>query len=114
MKVLIAEDQEQTGRLLANLLRAWGYDTDVVHDGGAALEQLRGGDPPRLALLDWQMPGLDGIEVCRRHRQDGGPYAYLILITGQGGRQQLLDGLEAGADEFLTKPVDDAELKARL
>src|SRR5262249_4891026 len=65
--------------------------------------------------LDWLMPGLDGIEVCRRYRQDDeGPYAYLVLMTAQGGREPMLDGLEAGADDFLCKPVDAAELKARL
>jgi len=114
MKILIAEDKEHVSRLLSDLLRAWGHESVVVHDGQAALEVLQGPDPPRLALLDWLMPGLDGIEVCRLLRQDSASYPYLILITGQGGRQQLLDGLEAGADEFLTKPVDEAELKARL
>ena len=115
MKLLIAEDEESLGHLLEVQVRSWGYEAVVVHDGEAALAALRAPEAPRLALLDWLMPGLDGIEVCRRLRQDVDcPYPYLILVTGQGGRQQMLEGLEAGADEFLAKPVDAAELKARL
>lgn len=115
MKILIAEDQVHVGRLLESMLRPWGYEAIVVHDGLAALEALRAVDGPRLALLDWVMPGLDGIEVCRRFRDEiGRPYAYLLLVTGAGGRQQMLEGLEAGADDFLAKPVDPAELRARL
>lgn len=115
MKVLIADDQVHACQLLAGLLRRWGYETVAVHDGLSALEGLRDDGGPRLALLDWLMPGLDGIEVCRRLRQDvHRPYPYLILVTGQGGRQQMLEGLEAGADDFLAKPVDEAELRARL
>ncbi len=115
MRVLIAEDHPHLGPLLREQLRPWGYEVVLVHDGCAALEAMCAPDAPRLALLDWLMPGLDGIEVCRRLRaESASPYAYLILMTGQGGRQQMLDGLEAGADEFLTKPVEPAELKARL
>src|SRR5258707_6175880 len=115
MKILIAEDHAPSGRVLGELLQAWGYEAAIVHDGQQALEALRGPHAPRLALLDWQMPGLDGIEVCRRLRQEGDqPYAYLLLLTGLGGRQEMLAGLEAGADDFLTKPIDEAELKARL
>jgi diguanylate cyclase (GGDEF)-like protein len=114
MRILIAEDEVNLGHLLKEQLSLWGYEAAVVHDGLAALEALRAVDAPRLALLDWLMPGLDGIEVCRRLRQDGYAYPYLILLTGQGGREQMIEGLAAGADEFLTKPVDAAELKARL
>lgn len=115
MKVLIAEDQIQTSKILAGLLDSWGYEVFVVHDGKAALDALQAINSPRLALLDWQMPGLDGIEVCRHVRsQADSPYTYLMIMTGQGGRQQMLEGLEAGADDFLSKPVDDAELKVRL
>jgi diguanylate cyclase (GGDEF)-like protein len=115
MRILIAEDQIHLSRLLRKMLHSWGYEVAVVHDGLAALEALRAPDAPRLALLDWLMPGLDGIEVCRRVRADAGrPYTYLVLVTGQGGREQMLDGLEAGADDFLLKPVETAELRARL
>jgi len=115
VKILVAEDHVHTSRALGNLLQSWGYEAAIVHDGREALEAMRGPHAPRLALLDWQMPGLDGIEVCRRLRQEGDqPYAYLLLLTGLGGRQEMLAGLEAGADDFLTKPFDEAELKARL
>jgi diguanylate cyclase (GGDEF)-like protein len=115
MKILIAEDDPLLGQLLCEQLRPWGYEAVLHHDGLAALEVLRSPDSPRLALLDWLMPGLDGIEICRRIRAEASdPYPYLILMTGQGGRQQMLEGLEAGADEFLAKPVEPIELKARL
>jgi len=115
MRILIAEDHVHLSHLFEDLLRPWGYDPVLVHDGTAALEALSGPDAPRLAVLDWRMPGLDGIEVCRRLRADPTrPYAYLVLLTGQGGRREMLEGLEAGADDFLTKPADEAELKARL
>src|SRR3989442_5131303 len=107
MKVLIAEDQIHLSRLLAELVQGWGYEAVVVHDGLAALKVLQAPDAPRLALLDWLMPGSDGIEACRAVRKSAeGPYTYIILMTGQGGRQCMLDGLEAGADDFLVKPVD--------
>jgi diguanylate cyclase (GGDEF)-like protein len=115
MKILIAEDQVHVGRLLEGMLRTWGYEAVVVHDGLSALEALRAPGGPQLALLDWVMPGMDGIEVCRHFRREAGrPYAYLVLVTGAGGRQEMLDGLEAGADDFLAKPIDPAELRARL
>jgi two-component system cell cycle response regulator len=115
MKILIADDQQILASLLQDQVRAWGYDAQVVPDGFAALQVLRAPDAPRLALLDWVMPGLDGIEVCRRLRRDADrQYTYLVLATGYGGRQEMLDGLEAGADDFLSKPIDPAELKARL
>ncbi len=114
MRILIADDESHSGNLLAALVQPWGYEPVVVHDGLAALAALNAPDAPRLALLDWKMPGPDGIEVCREVRKADQPYSYLILVTGLGGRQQMLEGLEAGADEFLTKPVEPAELKARL
>jgi two-component system cell cycle response regulator len=115
MKTLIAEDHVHSGRMLHELLKMWGYDATIVHDGQQALDALRGPHAPRLAVLDWQMPGLDGIEVCRRLRQEGDqPYPYLLLLTGLGGRREMLEGLDSGADDFLTKPFDEAELKARL
>jgi diguanylate cyclase (GGDEF)-like protein len=115
MKILIADDQLSLAHALSEQVRPWGFDAQVVPDGLAALETLRADDAPRMALLDWLMPGLDGIEVCRQLRRDAScPYPYLILVTGQGGREEMSAGLEAGADDFLVKPFDAAELKARL
>ncbi|HYT91896.1 MAG TPA: diguanylate cyclase [Gemmataceae bacterium] len=115
MRLLVAEDHVHLGQMLKDMLHAWGYDPIVVNDGLAALDILQGANAPRLALLDWIMPGLDGIQVCREVRKDiGRPYTYLVLVTGQGGKQEMLDGLEAGADDYLVKPIDAHELKARL
>jgi diguanylate cyclase (GGDEF)-like protein len=115
MKLLIADDQPYLRALLQEQVRPWGYETFFAEDGFAALQALLAPDGPKLALLDWLMPGLDGIEVCRRFRQEEeGAYVYLVLMTGQGGREAMLEGLQAGADDFLCKPIDAAELKARL
>jgi diguanylate cyclase (GGDEF)-like protein len=115
MKILIAEDHPELGRLLAEQVHAWGYQPAIVHDGLAALAALREGDAPRLALLDWLMPGMDGIEVCRQLRAEPErAYGHLILMTGVNGRAEMLAGLEAGADDFLVKPFDPGELRARL
>ena len=115
MRILIAEDDVVTGRNIAESLAPWGYEPTLVHDGQAALELLRAEDAPSLALLDWKMPRLDGIEVCRRIRAEGGrPYTYVVMLTGMTGRRTMLAGLDAGADDFLVKPFDSQELHARL
>ncbi len=115
MKILVADDNTTLVMTLAGVLRYWDYDVTVAQDGDGALEALLAPDAPRLALLDWHMPGLDGIEVCRRVRAEPGrPYSYLLLMTGEASREAMLDALEAGADDFLAKPVEDVELKARL
>ncbi len=114
-KILIAEDHPDQARLLATILRRWGYDPLVVHDGLSALRVLQSPDAPRLVLLDWGLPEMDGIEVCEEVRKNSpGPYTYIVLVTGRAGREERLAGLEAGADDFLSKPVDEPELKARL
>jgi diguanylate cyclase (GGDEF)-like protein len=115
MRLLIAEDHIQTSRLLQMMLSRWGYEPVVVEDGLAALEALREPDAPRLALLDWGLPGLNGIEVCRELRKDlSRPYTYVVLVTGHGRKEDMLDGMDAGADDYLVKPVDAHELRARL
>jgi diguanylate cyclase (GGDEF)-like protein len=115
MTVLIADDDPDTASTLAVLARSWGYDPVTLNDGQAAFACLQGPDPPRLAVLDWFMPGLNGIDICRALRQDSGrPYTYVILVTGRGGREEMLAGLEAGADDYLVKPVDPNEMRARL
>jgi two-component system cell cycle response regulator len=115
VKTLIAEDNPVFRRLLQNMLVKWGYEVVVATDGIEAWQHLQMEDPPRLAILDWMMPGLDGVEVCRRvrsHRQE--PYIYLLLLTAKNQHQDLLAGLEAGADDYLTKPFDNQELRVRL
>jgi two-component system cell cycle response regulator len=115
MRVLIADDDMAATGTLAVLARHWAYDPVIVHDGQAALTSLREQDAPRLAVLDWFMPRMNGIDVCREIRKDSHrPYSYVILVTGRGGKDEMLDGLLAGADDYLVKPVDPSELHARL
>jgi diguanylate cyclase (GGDEF)-like protein len=115
MRVLIADDNRDAALTLAVLLRAWGFEPVVVYDGPDALAMLQEPGAPRLALLDWVMPELDGIEICRQLREvSERPYTYIILVTGRGSREQRVDGLRAGADDYLVKPVDVDELQARL
>ena len=113
MRILIAEDDPVTARILDQLGRTWGYEMMLVKDGPASLAELQKGDGPQLALLDWVMPGMDGPEVCRRVREAGGSN-YLILITAKDNRADIVAGLDAGADDYLVKPFDPAELRARI
>jgi two-component system cell cycle response regulator len=115
MKILIADDDRMNRRLLEKTLEREGYEVIAVDNGRLALEQLTVPDGPRLALLDWMMPELDGPGVCRgvrtRHEM---PYVHIVLLTSRGSKQDVVSGLEAGADDYLTKPWDSAELTARL
>ena len=115
MKVLVAEDDALSRMLLQRTLQRAGYEVAAVEDGCRALAELSKEDPPRLALLDWIMPGRDGIEVCRevRRRRDHA-YTYLVLLSSRETKQDIVQGLESGADDYLTKPYDADELKARL
>ncbi len=113
--VLIAEDDPVSRRILNTFLVKWGYDVTVVTDGAAALAVLEGDNSPRLAVLDWMMPGLEGVQVCQRIRErPDRPYVYVLLLTARSEKQDLLRGLELGADDYLTKPFDAAELRARI
>lgn len=115
MKVLLADDDPLYARVLRSLLAGWGYDVVAVADGSAAWLALSGDQAPRLALLDWVMPGLDGQQVCQELRARPGEwYTYVILLTAKGEKNDLVLGLEAGADDYLVKPFEPAELKARL
>lgn len=115
MKILIAEDDPVSRRVLEVFLKKWGYMAIPVGNGADALALLETDDAPRLAILDWMMPGMEGTEVCRRVRQQTGkPYIYLLLLTARGQKQNLLEGLQSGADEYLAKPFDAEELRARL
>jgi CheY-like chemotaxis protein len=115
VKVLIADDDVVTRRLLEATLNSWSYEVCSATDGAEALRILEGGARPDIALLDWQMPEKDGPEVCRiiRARPQTLP-VYLILLTTLGGRQNIVQGLQAGADDYITKPFDREELHARL
>ncbi|MCJ7544324.1 MAG: diguanylate cyclase [Phycisphaerae bacterium] len=116
MRALIAEDDSVSRRVLQATLAKWGYDVVVAHDGQQAWEILRQADGPNLAILDWMMPNMDGVEVCRRVRsitaQRG--YIYVILLTAKGRKEDLIDGMDGGADDYLVKPVDLAEFRAHL
>jgi predicted signal transduction protein with EAL and GGDEF domain len=114
-RILIADDDAVTRRLLQKTLERVGYEVIVVEDGHMALQYLSSKFGPRLALLDWLMPGLDGLEVCREIRRHSEyPYIYIILLSSKTAKEEIVSGLEAGADDYLTKPCNSEELKARL
>jgi diguanylate cyclase (GGDEF)-like protein len=101
--------------MLRNLLKKWGYDPVIARDGNEALRILQSEDAPRLAVLDWMMPGTDGVEVCRQVRAaNREPYIYILLLTSRADSQDLVDGMDAGADDYLTKPFNAPELRVRL
>ncbi|MFQ5830397.1 MAG: diguanylate cyclase [Candidatus Methylomirabilia bacterium] len=115
MKILVAEDDLAVRSLLRAALVQWGYEVLVASDGVEAWHMLQAEDPPRLAILDWLMPGVDGLEVCRRVRQsEQEPYIYIILLTGKGGKEDVIKGMKAGADDYLSKPFNPHELQVRL
>jgi len=115
MRVLVADDSAISRRLLEAALTKWGFEVVIATDGSQAWECLRTDSAPRLAILDWMMPGLSGPEVCRRVRESGGDrYTYILLVTSRGQREDVIEGMEAGADDYLTKPFDQNELKVRL
>ena len=115
MKILIAEDDPVSRHMLQARLVEWGYDVQMAVDGVEAWEALHSADAPRLAIVDWVMPGLDGPEFCRRARRDPAVRStYIILLTAREGRQDLVAGLQSGADDYVTKPFDSEELQARI
>ena len=115
MRVVIAEDDRVTGEILARTLQRWEYQTALVSDGAEAWERLRTASEPTLAILDWMMPGMDGPDVCRRVRTEL-PLAnmYLLLVTARESRGDVIAGLDAGADDYIIKPFDPDELRARV
>jgi sigma-B regulation protein RsbU (phosphoserine phosphatase) len=115
MRILIAEDDPMSGFLLKTTLTNWSHEVIATTDGSQALEILQSDNPPPLAVLDWMMPLLDGTEICRRLRASSEAASiYIIMLTAKGERKDRLDGLAAGADDYLTKPFDAEELKARV
>lgn len=115
MRILIAEDDPVSRRLLEAKLVKWGYDVVVTCDGDEAWAALRSEDTPQLAILDWMMPGVDGVEICRRIRKEARePYTYIILLTALHRDEDIVTGMEAGADDYITKPFKANELQVRL
>jgi two-component system cell cycle response regulator len=115
VKVLVADDSPISRHLLQVSLCSAGYETCLVPDGVEALRVLEQDESPKLVILDWMMPHLDGVEVCRAiKKRVAEPYVYIILLTAKGHQEEINEGLEAGADDYITKPFDLQELKARL
>ena len=114
-KVLVAEDEPLSRRLLRAQLESAGYDVVTAENGAEAWEILQSADAPGLAIVDWMMPGLDGLEICRRLRcGETRRYVYVILVTARDRPSDVVAGLDAGADDYLTKPFDWNELHSRL
>jgi diguanylate cyclase (GGDEF)-like protein len=115
LRALVAEDDPMFRRIMQSWLMAWGHEVTVVENGALAWNVLQEDHPPELLILDWVMPEIDGTELCRRIReQQRSRYQYILLVTGKNDRQDVVRGLDAGADDYLTKPFDRDELRARL
>jgi two-component system, cell cycle response regulator len=115
VKVLIADDSVVSRHLLEATLRKWGYEVTVACDGAEALQILEREDAPALIILDWMMPSMTGLEVCRRIRARGSePYIYILLLTSKSQKEDLIEGMDAGADDYIAKPFDQNELQVRL
>ena len=117
MKVLIAEDEPISCRALEKSVTGWGYETITAKNGKEAWEALRKNEV-RIAVVDWMMPGMDGIELCQKIRHDyqqkKSKYIYIILLTGKDQQGDIITGLSAGADDYITKPFSFLELKVRI
>jgi DNA-binding response OmpR family regulator len=111
--ILVAEDDPVSRELICTRVAKWGYDVIVAQNGTDAMTVLREKDAPSLAILDWMMPGMDGLEICRRVREVN-RVVYLILLSARGTKQDIVAGLNAGADDYLVKPFDKDELQARI
>jgi diguanylate cyclase (GGDEF)-like protein len=115
VKILLADDDPVSRATLETMLVEQGYDVIAAEDGTRAWNILASPDAPPLALLDWVMPGVEGIELCRRvRRRRNAPYVYIVLLTGRHGKEDLVTGMKSGADDYLVKPADPEELGARL
>src|ERR1041384_7458102 len=115
MKIFIADDDLTNRSLLGGLLHKWGFEVLSAVDGQQAWAHLSQAEAPRLAILDWMMPGMDGVQLCRALRAQEGQYPYyLILLTAKSHSQDIVQALEAGADDYVTKPFDLEEMRARI
>ncbi len=113
--ILAAEDNPVFHSMLRTLLARWGYTAVMARDGDEAWNVLQRPDAPRMAILDWMMPGMDGVQVCRRVRSAARePYTYILLLTARTESRDLVEGMDAGADDYLTKPFNPHELLARI
>jgi len=114
--VLLVEDSPIYERIILGHLQKWGFEAILAKDGEQAWAILQEPHSPRLVIMDWVMPKMDGVELCRKLRQlpSGFPYTYTLLLTGKDNRSDLLKAMDAGVDDYLTKPFDELELKARL
>lgn len=115
MKILIAEDNLTTRRILESVLVKWNFEVIVACDGNEAWEKLQQKDPPKIIILDWMMPGINGVEICRKlRRTDPVQPMYIILLTARDEKNDIVEGLSAGADDYIAKPFDKDELRARI
>src|ERR1035437_1132928 len=116
VQILVVEDSPVYRQLLTSYLQEWGFPFKITKDGSEAWTLLQRPDCPKLVLLDWVLPDIDGVELCRRIRLagSGNSYSYIILLTGKDGKKDMLEAMQAGADDYLAKPFDQLELKARL
>lgn len=115
MRILVADDDAITRRLLQAHLTKWGHEVMMCSDGSEAWKALNTEDAPRLVILDWMMPGMDGVGICRQIRKVATqPYVYIILLTARTRKEDVVEGLEAGADDYIIKPFDSHELRVRV
>jgi two-component system cell cycle response regulator len=114
VRVLIADDDALSLRILQDSLQAWNYDAVLARNGLEAWEILQLSDAPNLVILDWVMPGMDGLDICRNVRKMNRNYVYIILLTAKASREDIILGLESGADDYMIKPFYPEELKSRL
>lgn len=112
-RILVAEDDPVSRHLISTRLEKWGYDAVITNDGAEAMAVLRRHNAPSVAILDWSMPKMDGLEICRRLRE-AEKMVYIILLTARGSKENIIEGLRAGADDYLVKPFHAKELHARI
>ena len=116
MKILLVEDSRLERHKIGRCLTDWRLDFVAVESGTEAIASLEGPEPPNMVLLDWMLPDLDGVDICRRTRANGAraPYIYIVMLTAKSLKQDLLIAMAAGADDYLAKPIDPSELRARI
>lgn len=115
MKLLVAEDDLTSNLMLREIFEKWGYDVICADNGDDAWAILQKSDAPKIAVLDWVMPGLHGVEICRKIKKQKEPNPpYLIILTGKACKEDIVEGLESGGDDYITKPFDENELRARI